>query len=576
MVLCVQWICLLGLQAVDWTSGCSVGFWATLPVNFGGRCLSSRSCPCFLAAGWLAIFVVLSSVVGVLLAHFVLGCFRQSCGTLGLLDTEQSLVTWGPAVSLRSIGFCRWPQRWLGLLALGWCIRVGEASVPGPDSSSCGSHERTFQIGVCNPNGLVDKAMFFTDMEEDLWCVSETHLSQAGRRSFLKMMQRHAKQYTSFQFGHDVLPRSEVSDVGRWTGVGVLSRWPTCRLDHDWSPLLHATGRICVNTSFIHGHWISGCVIYAPPTGQTHGNAKQTADAILRVGLDRVLQLAGPRYLSGDWNHDHHRLETVGILRQLGWVDLQDLNLSRWGVAPQATCRGKTRRDFLFLSPELACMFRSCSLYTWSWTDHCVLVGTFACSSLDLERLPWPRPMLLSGLVFKLDLRVLPFRSLRRMMCHNAMLIFGSTLRTLFVWKLPVVVNPYLTGVLVVVKERGLVLPPFKSLHCGLGVLVMSVLRSWGFHMFIVCGFVSFVGLNRSAVWFDMGSTAGMLWSIVPSFGLQSSMPMDFVMDFLLGGLLKVMLGLLDFSFLSFRLCTQLHRGSLMPFRKLLVTLNLT
>jgi len=188
MVLCVQWICLLGLQAVDWTSGCSVGFWATLPVNFGGRCLSSRSCPCFLAAGWLAIFVVLSSVVGVLLAHFVLGCFRQSCGTLGLLDTEQSLVTWGPAVSLRSIGFCRWPQRWLGLLALGWCIRVGEASVPGPDSSSCGSHERTFQIGVCNPNGLVDKAMFFTDMEEDLWCVSETHLSQAGRRSFLKMM----------------------------------------------------------------------------------------------------------------------------------------------------------------------------------------------------------------------------------------------------------------------------------------------------------------------------------------------------------------------------------------------------
>ena len=223
-------------------------------------------------------------------------------------------------------------------------------------------------------------------------CVSETHLSQVGRRSFVKMMQRHATQYTSFQFGHDVLPRSEVSDFGRWTGVGVLSRWPTRRLDHDWSPLLHATGRICVNTSFIHGHWISGCVVYAPPTGQTHGNAKHTADAILRVGLARLLQLAGPRYFGGDWNHDHHKLETVGILRQLGWVDIQDLNLTCWGIAPQATCRGKTRRDFLFLSPELACMFRSCSLYTWSWTDHCALVGTFACNPLDLERFPWPRP----------------------------------------------------------------------------------------------------------------------------------------------------------------------------------------
>ena len=335
--------------------------------------------------GWLLVLV--RALGSVTLRGGVLCCFPSLVTFLHLASLwplfRSRLVCSGPHAG---------PNRWLGLLLFGLSWRVGEALVPGPTGHQAGGEEASFTIGVCNPNGLVDKAMFFSDFTEDIWCVSETHLSQAGRRTFSQMLARHAKQYTSLSFGHDGLPRSEVSEVGRWTGVGIVSQWPTRRLEHDWSSEVHVTGRICVNTSFVHGHWISGCVVYGPPTGPTHGSARHTADALLNVALSRVLQLSGPRYISGDWNHDHDRLESVHLMRQLGFVDIQDLNLACHGIPPVATCRGKTRWDFLFVSPELVCMFRKCEVRSLEWTDHSALIGTFTCTAMDFARFPWPRP----------------------------------------------------------------------------------------------------------------------------------------------------------------------------------------
>ena len=304
-------------------------------------------------------------------------------GRISVKGVRSVCLTWG---------FCRWPARWLGILMLGLSLRIGEASLPGPACQSSEDPVKTFRLGVCNANGIADKAHFFGDLQEDLWCVSETHLTITGRRTFSQLMKRHAPQYPFAVFGHDVLPRSEVSDVGRWSGVGVVSSWPTHRLPHDWSPALHSTGRLCVSTSFIHGHWISGCVVYGTPTGPTHGNARHKTNCLLQAALTRVLQLSGPRFLGGDFNHDHDRLEVVDVIRRLGFVDIQDLHQCRNGVSPVATCRGKTRRDFLFVSPELACMFVSCNVHDWDWTDHSSLVATFQCSSLDFECFPWPRP----------------------------------------------------------------------------------------------------------------------------------------------------------------------------------------
>lgn len=166
-----------------------------------------------------------------------------------------------------------------------------------------------FSLGVCNVNGIYDKASCLDSLNVDLLAISETHLSEGGVRSFRNILKLQAPGCGWFKHGKPVLPRGQVSDVGLWAGVGILSRWPTHGLPHAWDPLLYNTGRICITSTFVHGLWVSGCVIYGPPTGQTHSNAKVKTNALIRAGLERVLQLSGPRFLGGDFNHDLASLE---------------------------------------------------------------------------------------------------------------------------------------------------------------------------------------------------------------------------------------------------------------------------
>ena len=393
------WICLLGLRAVEWPHVAMSSAAHDSCVWWGHRSLCSGWQWFLVVVGVCRVLNRLDSGFNLLLANGFLDEVMVPRCRGSEFDFWRRIVygvSWGPCARTLLVRPVRWPARWLGLLLLGWSCRIGEAAVPGPANEGYdvagGNDEVTFQIGVCNVNGLADKAHYFADLQEDLWCVSETHLSLSGKRTFGRMMKRQAGHYPFMVFGHDVLPRSVVSDIGRWSGVGTVSRWPTHRLPHDWEPLLHSTGRINVSTSFIFGRWISGCVVYGTPVGPTHDNARQKTNGLIHAAVARVLQLSGPRYVGGDFNHDHDCLESVELLRKVGFVDVQDLNMMHHGIPPVATCRGKTRRDFLFVSPELACLFASCRVTEWDWTDHSALVGVFRCTALDLERFPWPRP----------------------------------------------------------------------------------------------------------------------------------------------------------------------------------------
>ena len=249
-----------------------------------------------------------------------------------------------------------------------------------------------FELGVCNPNGIFDKGHFLADSEADIWAMSETHLSVQSLKMFRNMLRSQAPQFPWFVHGKPVLPRHQVSDVGLYAGVGVLSRWPTHPLPHDWDPLLFQTGRLCVVTSFVRSIWISGCVVYGTPCGPTHPQAKRTTESLLMAGFERVLQMSGPRYICGDFNHDHSKLEAVAVIRRAGFVDLQDLQLARHGSHPVATCRGKTRRDFCFISPEFIPLFKSCRVVDCDWSDHSTVIGSFEVVDADLWRFPWPLP----------------------------------------------------------------------------------------------------------------------------------------------------------------------------------------
>ena len=271
---------------------------------------------------------------------------------------------------------------WLRLCLFFACLRVGEASIPGPE----------WTLAVANMNGIANKAFGLADGQYDTWLVSETHLTLPGVKAFKANLRQAQSPYMSFVPGCPVAARSEVSDIGQWSGVGVLSKFPVRRLPHAWSPTLYHSSRLVCTSVCAHGLWVSGVVVYGTPTGPTHGNGCEVADNLLAAALERAEQLTGPRYVAGDFNHDLDRLATVTLMQRLGYCEVQDLRAAATGVLPQATCRGKTRRDFLFVSRELASLFVSCHVDDDSMSDHSYLVGVFRGGPSEFTRYVWPTP----------------------------------------------------------------------------------------------------------------------------------------------------------------------------------------
>lgn len=267
------------------------------------------------------------------------------------------------------------------------CCRIGEAAVPGPDGP-----DETFVLGVCNPSGLPSKAYIFNSTEADLWLVTETHLTRPALRTFRRALMSHDSQYKWLVHGHEVQPRSQVSDVGKWTGVAAISKWPTRALTYDWDPCMHATGRIVATTSYIAHTWVSGVTIYGTPVGPTHPGARETTEALISAATRRVIQAVGCRFVAGDFNCDHDASPAIAQLRNLGFQDIQDLWFQQSGCLPRPTCRGKTRRDFVFVSQELAARFVACFVNDQIWPDHAVVCGSFKAGSGSNLRSIWPVP----------------------------------------------------------------------------------------------------------------------------------------------------------------------------------------
>ena len=272
------------------------------------------------------------------------------------------------------------------LLVVVWTLqcRIGKAAVPGPNAAS-------WSLGVCNPSGLMGKThLLSTDV--DIWLVCETHFSVHGCRNFGKSLRATASPFKWFVHGVGAPVRSIASDLGKWTGVGVLSQHPSRAVPAGLSDELLDTGRVVVSTTHVAGIWLTGLVMYGAPTGPTHPQAKAFTNRMLHQVVDRIQCARGPRFVAGDWNHDLDSLEAVGRLISLGFVEVQDLYASRSGICPRATCRGKTRRDFLFISAELIPAFRMCWLDDHAWVDHSALVAEFDASPSAFVQFPWPTP----------------------------------------------------------------------------------------------------------------------------------------------------------------------------------------
>eukprot|EP00435_Cladocopium_sp_Y103_P000340 s1234_g1.t1 len=264
-------------------------------------------------------------------------------------------------------------------------IRVGEAQVPGPTSAE-------WILGTCNPSGLQGKYHVLNSVKADVLAISESHLTVAAKRSLKISLRSMRSQYRHVLTGAPVAQRSQASEAGQWSGVAFASALPCRSVATDWPPDLYDTGRLQFAAFHTPASWTFGAVVYGYPAGKTHPNALARTEAILDFALDRLLLLPGPKFLTGDFNFDPADLAITQRLQSLGWAEIQDLHLARTGCPVQLTCKGATRKDLLWISPELVIAFRSAHVCDQTFADHAVLTARFDSGLCQLDRFTWPCP----------------------------------------------------------------------------------------------------------------------------------------------------------------------------------------
>ena len=261
--------------------------------------------------------------------------------------------------------------------------RIGEASHPGP-----------FFLGTANPTGVLGKAHLFNDIpasgSDCVLGVSETHLTQPGLAKFrfeLKMQSSHWK----FIHGAFAPPLSLVPGTigGKATGVGVLTNCPGRPLVNDWSVDDWATGRIQASAVFVQENWVKVGVFYGYAKDAHTKATKDRTDELLTNLTQRVVMASnGYRVIMGDFNCLPNDLPQFAIWRSHGFQEIQELAWQRWNQPVRPTCKGKSVKDHVWVSPELALKLQSVHTDDTFFADHALVYGTFA----DLGR-PEPVPI---------------------------------------------------------------------------------------------------------------------------------------------------------------------------------------
>ena len=256
-----------------------------------------------------------------------------------------------------------------------WSRRVGEAKVPGP-----------FNLGVFNPTGLNGKHEIVADLPVGIHAVSETHLAVRGTARFQQGL-RAAGSSLSLLGGHPAPLRSRSSHSGDYTGVGFLSPVPARTLPAGWSTDIFQSSRVQVAAFFVEPVWVTGAVVYGYAVG------RQRTPELLEAAANRVIfQSHGPRFLAGDWNLEPHEIPFLDSWRAMGFRDVQDVAQEKFGMAPRNTCKQSSRKDYLFLSPELQQGLTALVFQDDVFPDHTVIIACFEVGAARVPRLVWRMP----------------------------------------------------------------------------------------------------------------------------------------------------------------------------------------
>ena len=275
------------------------------------------------------------------------------------------------------------------LPALGSCtgFRFGEAENPGPDASFC--------LSTSNPSGLRTKEGIVCEFPPGIHCIAETHLSNITTPTSvgtLRSLARKQNRTLRVVAGAPAALRNHSSWAGKWTGVLATSDFPCRSLSVEWPPGVFESGRVLLAYQDVCGFPVSGAVIYGYAASATNPQARAATDDLLTtVTRQLVLGRSGPRYVAGDFNHGPEELSAIQYWLSLGWVEVQALANMRWQHQITPTCKNKTVRDMIFVSPELACWCQSV-LVGQSFADHATVFAQFGCPGQSYLQSTWPLP----------------------------------------------------------------------------------------------------------------------------------------------------------------------------------------
>ena len=268
--------------------------------------------------------------------------------------------------------------------------RLGEASKPGPGPPQTGD----WVIAAVNPTGLSGKAKQFGDMPGGIYAISETHLSARGQARFREEL-FHAKSPLKLYPGYRApLKKDSIQAVGgKHTGVAFLTDFPTRPITSGWNEELYQTSRIHAAVFMVQNTWIAGGVCYGYAKDAESPTVQEHTNTLLQEVARQVMHgFKGPAFIAGDFNQAQGVLSETIRWEQQGWRDVQTWAAERYGISPGVTCQFTSRKDFVYLSPELQRLMSNCSNTFDRWPDHSTLMGTFVNPSAP-EPLPkWARP----------------------------------------------------------------------------------------------------------------------------------------------------------------------------------------
>ena len=297
----------------------------------------------------------------------------------------------GTAVPYHELGSgIQWSARPLWWWPL-QCFRQGEALNPGPHPQA----DELLHVGTTNPTGLRGKEHIYGGLPYGIWGIAETHLSQAGMQPALASLRATGQGGGR---GWRLLPgapvplraRSEIA--GTWAGVMQVSDLPSRKVHIPWPAGQYAAGRVMLSQHWLGHQGVTGAMIYGWSPGPTWPQARSLTDKMLLHLTDHlVMRRSGFRFIMGDFNHPEEHLEAVTMWKSMGWVEVQELHLARHNEPIQPTCKGKTRRDMVYVSPELAAFFISASVEDL-FPDHSVVWGAFRLGHESVPKWIWPQP----------------------------------------------------------------------------------------------------------------------------------------------------------------------------------------